>query len=108
MDMGTLYILASLGVCLFITSLGCAVTNRANVITIMCMFFSGIIFWALSNEFIGGTVTRLNEVTGTADIIQDATASNILLVVGLLMIAGFAFQVWQAVHTSGVVSELDN
>lgn len=75
MDMGTLYILIGLAITLFVASLGCAVTNRANVVTIICMFFSGIIFWAVANEFIGGTVTRVNSVTGTADVIQDGRYS---------------------------------
>lgn len=107
MDMGTLYMLIMLAATLFVTSLACAVTNRANVVTILCMFFSGIIFWALSNEFLGGTLTRINSVTGTADIIQDATASNILLVVGFLMLAGFAFQIWQEISNSGITKEVD-
>jgi len=107
MDISVVYILLTLSIFLFTASLWCAVTNRSNVVTILSMFFSGIIFWALSNEFIGGTVTRINEVTGAQDIIQDVTASNILLVVGLLMLAGFAFQVWQMISTSGISRELD-
>lgn len=108
MDITIVYILLTLALLLFLASLGCAVTNRANVITIMAMFFSGIIFWALSNEFIGGTVTRINEVTGAHDIIRDATTSNILMAIGLLSLAGFAVQVYQAVQTSGMTNELDN
>lgn len=106
MDISTLYMLLVVAFVLFGASLVCAVTGRENVITIMCMFFSGIICWALSNEYIGGNLTRINSVTGTADIIRDGTASSVLLVVGLLMLAGFAIQVWKVVSTSGMIQEL--
>ncbi len=106
MDISTLYMLLALASLLFLVSLFCAVTEHENVITIMCMFFSGIIFWATSNEYIGGTLTRINSVTGTVDVIRDSTASSVLLVLGLLMLAGFAVQVWKAVSTSGMVQEL--
>ncbi|MCE5227034.1 MAG: hypothetical protein LLG05_14410 [Porphyromonadaceae bacterium] len=107
MDITVVYLLLFLSIFLSGISLACAATNRSNVVTMMAMFFSGVIFWALSNEFIGGTVTRVNSVTGASEVIRDVTASNVLMGIGL-MLAGFAVQVWQAVSTSGMVNELDN
>ena len=107
MDISTMYLLLFIAAMLFVISLVCAVTGRENVITIMCMFFSGVIFWAMSNTYISGTLTKVNPVTGAADIIQDSTASSILMYVGLLILGGFVLQVWQAFFTSGVVEALD-
>ena len=107
MDISTMYLLLFIAAMLFVISLVCAVTGKENVITIMCMLFSGVIFWAMSNTYVGGSLTKINPVTGTADIIQDSIASSILMYVGLLIIAGFVLQVWQAFATSGVVEALD-
>lgn len=105
MDMTTLWLLVALAIVLLVISVFCAATDRANIITIMSMLFSGIIFWAVSNSYVSG-LTKINEVTGAADIIRDSTASAIFMAVGLLAIAGFVLQVWEAVMTSGIIKEM--
>jgi Na+/phosphate symporter len=107
MDISTMYLLLFLAALLFVISLFCAVTGRENIITIMCMLFSGIICWAMSNTYISGTLTKVNPVTGVADIIQDGTASSVLMLIGLLAMFGFVLQVWQAFSSSGVVEAFD-
>ena len=106
MEIITLYLLLFLSVTLFIVSLFCAVTDKENILTAFCMFVSGLIFWVLSNSYVSGSLTRINEVTGTADIITDGIASDIFMLVGLVAMVGFVIQVWAAISTSGVIEEL--
>lgn len=106
MDMSTLYLLLFLAVVLFTISLVCAVTERTNIITVACMFVSGLVCWVISNAYVGGTLTRINEVTGAADVIRDGIASDIFMLFGLLAMAGAVIQIWYALSSSGVVEEL--
>lgn len=106
MDMSTLYLLLFLAVVLFLVSLACAVTERTNIITVACMFVSGLICWVISNAYIGGTLTKINAATGAADVIRDGVASDIFMLFGLLAMAGAVIQVWYALSSSGVVEEL--
>lgn len=106
MDMSTLYLLLFLAVVLFLVSLICAVTERTNIITVACMFISGLICWVISNAYIGGSLTKINAATGAADVIKDGIASDIFMLFGLLAMAGALIQVWYALSSSGVVEEL--
>lgn len=106
MDMSTLYLLLFLAIVLFLVSLICAVTERTNIITVACMFISGLICWVISNAYIGGSLTKINAATGAADVIKDGIASDIFMLFGLLAMAGAIIQVWYALSSSGVVEEL--
>ena len=106
MDMSTLYLLLFLAVVLFLVSLACAVTERTNIITVACMFVSGLVCWVISNAYVGGTLTKINAATGAADVIRDGVASDIFMLFGLLAMAGAIIQVWYALSSSGVVEEL--
>ena len=106
MDMSTLYLLLFLSVILFLVSLACAVTERTNIISVACMFVSGLICWVISNAYVGGALTKVNPATGLAEVLQDGVASDIFMLFGLLAMAGAVIQVWYAISTSGVVEEL--
>lgn len=106
MDVLTLYLLMFLATVLFLVSLARAVAGRDNIITVFCMFVSGLICWVVSNAYVSGSLTRLNAVTGAAEVIRDGVASDIFMLVGLMCMVGVVIQVWQAISSSGVVEEL--
>lgn len=106
MDISTLYMLLLVASGLFLVSLFCAVTDRENMITVMCMCFSGIIYWACSNVYLSGNLVRTNVATGLPEVLQDGTASSVLFYIGLLVLAGFVLQIYKVFSSSGAIEEM--
>lgn len=115
-DISIVYVLLGVAGVLLCISIFClyASGGQVNALTVAGMLIPAVVCFKVSNLYIDGTLTTVNRFLASDNTImtmtekvQDVAASQIFQLIAIVLMIGTLLQVWQYLHDSKTISELE-